>query len=168
MLFIDEAYALSSQQTSGADFGKEAIDTLVKLMEDHRDEVVVIAAGYAQDMERFLATNPGLASRFSHHVRFADYTTDELVTIASQHAATAGYEFAAATVAALRRHFASAPRGSSFGNGRYARQVLDAAITRHAGRLRRTASPTLQDLSLLLPTDVATGSPVEPSGTRQG
>ena len=159
VLFIDEAYALSSQQGSGSDFGHEAIDTLVKLMEDHRDEVVVIAAGYEAEMERFLATNPGLSSRFSHHVRFADYTTDELVTIASQHAATAGYEFSGAAVAALRRHFVSAPRGPSFGNGRYARQVLDAAITRHAGRLRRTASPTPQDLSLLLPSDVVPPEP---------
>ncbi len=155
VLFIDEAYALSSQQGSGADFGQEAVDTLVKLMEDHRDEVVVIAAGYQGEMAGFLATNPGLSSRFSHHVRFADYSCDELVTIVSQHAAAAGYEFTSAAIAALRRHFESAPRGPSFGNGRYARQVLDLAITRHAGRLRRTASPTPQDLSLLLPGDVA-------------
>ena len=155
VLFIDEAYALSSQQGSGVDFGQEAIDTLVKLMEDHRDEVVVIAAGYEGEMAGFLATNPGLSSRFSHHVRFADYSCDELVTIVSQHAAASGYEFTSAAVAALRRHFASAPRGPSFGNGRYARQVLDMAITRHAGRLRRTASPTPQELSLLLPGDVS-------------
>jgi SpoVK/Ycf46/Vps4 family AAA+-type ATPase len=154
VLFIDEAYALSSQRGSGNDFGREAIDTLVKLMEDHRDEVVVIAAGYEGEMEGFLAANPGLSSRFSHHVRFADYTCDELVTIASQHAAAAGYEFSGATVAALRRHFDAAPRGPSFGNGRYARQVLDVAITRHAGRLRRTAAPTLKELCLLLPSDV--------------
>jgi SpoVK/Ycf46/Vps4 family AAA+-type ATPase len=159
VLFLDEAYALSSQQGSGVDFGQEAIDTLVKLMEDHRDEVVVIAAGYGAEMEGFLATNPGLSSRFSHHVRFADYSCDELVTIVSQHAAAAGYEFTGAAVAALRRHFDSAPRGPSFGNGRYARQVLDMAITRHAGRLRRTASPTPHDLSLLLPSDVAPAGP---------
>jgi AAA lid domain-containing protein len=104
---------------------------------------------------RFLATNPGLSSRFSHRVRFADYTTDELVTIVNQHAATAGYECTAATVAALRTHFAAVPRGASFGNGRYARLVLDAAITRHATRLRGTPSPTIDDLCLLLPEDVA-------------
>jgi SpoVK/Ycf46/Vps4 family AAA+-type ATPase len=154
VLFIDEAYALSSQQGSGVDFGQEAIDTLVKLMEDHRDEVVVIAAGYEGEMAGFLATNPGLSSRFSHHVRFADYSVDELVTIVSQHAAVAGYEFSTGAVAALRRHFESSPRGPSFGNGRYARQVLDLAVTSHAGRLRRTPSPTPQDLSLLLPGDI--------------
>ncbi|GLY83537.1 right-handed parallel beta-helix repeat-containing protein [Actinoallomurus iriomotensis] len=154
VLFIDEAYTLASGAGSGPDFGREAIDTLVKLMEDHRDEVVVIAAGYEGEMETFLGANPGLSSRFSHRVRFADYSTDELVTIVSQHAATAGYELSTATVAALRAHFAGIQRGPSFGNGRYARQVLDEAVTRHAKRMRRTESPTIQDLSLLLREDV--------------
>jgi Holliday junction resolvasome RuvABC ATP-dependent DNA helicase subunit len=123
-------------------------------MEDHRDEVVVVAAGYEGQMEEFLSANPGLSSRFSQRVRFADYSNDELVTIVTQHAAAAGYECTGPTVAALRAHFVSTPRGPSFGNGRYARQVMDAAVTRHAKRLRRTASPTLEDLCLLLPDDV--------------
>jgi Cdc6-like AAA superfamily ATPase len=159
VLFIDEAYALVPAG-QGNDFGQEAIATLVKLMEDHRDEVVVIAAGYEGEMEKFLGANPGLSSRFSHRVRFADYSTDELVTIVSQHAATAGYELSSATVAALRAHFAGVSRGPSFGNGRYARQVLDEAVTRHARRLRRTESPTVQDLCLLLREDVM-GAPAE-------
>ncbi|MGX7828866.1 AAA family ATPase [Actinokineospora sp. 24-640] len=154
VLFIDEAYTLSSSGGSGHDFGREAIDTLVKLMEDHRDEVVVIAAGYEREMDGFLAANPGLSSRFSHRVHFADYTTDQLVTIVSQHATTAGYECSGPTVAALRSHFASAVRGESFGNGRYARQVLDAAVTAHARRTRSIAAPTVTDLCLLLPEDV--------------
>ncbi|MFI0469569.1 right-handed parallel beta-helix repeat-containing protein [Saccharopolyspora sp. 5N102] len=156
VLFIDEAYTLSGQRSSGGggDFGQEAIDTLVKLMEDHRDEVVVVAAGYEEQMEEFLAANPGLSSRFSQRVRFADYSNDELVTIVTQHAASAGYECTGPTVAALRSHFVATPRGPSFGNGRYARQVMDAAVTRHAKRLRLTASPTLEDLCLLLPEDV--------------
>ncbi|SFS31128.1 right-handed parallel beta-helix repeat-containing protein [Saccharopolyspora flava] len=160
VLFIDEAYTLSSQRGSGSDFGQEAIDTLVKLMEDHRDEVVVVAAGYEGQMEEFLAANPGLSSRFSQRVRFADYSNDELVTIVTQHAAAAGYECTGPTVAALRAHFVSTPRGPSFGNGRYARQVMDAAVTRHAKRLRRTASPTLEDLCLLLPDDVPSAGEV--------
>ncbi|MGW5644288.1 right-handed parallel beta-helix repeat-containing protein, partial [Saccharopolyspora sp. NPDC003762] len=118
------------------------------------DEVVVVAAGYEEQMEEFLAANPGLSSRFSQRVRFADYTNDELVTIVTQHAASAGYECTGPTVAALRSHFVAAQRGPSFGNGRYARQVMDAAVTRHAKRLRLTASPTLEDLCLLLPEDV--------------
>ncbi|MBB5159981.1 right-handed parallel beta-helix repeat-containing protein [Saccharopolyspora phatthalungensis] len=154
LLFIDEAYTLSSQRGSGTDFGREAIDTLVKLMEDHRDEVVVVAAGYEEQMEDFLAANPGLSSRFSHRVRFANYSNDELVTIVTQHAASAGYECTGPTVAALRAHFVAVPRGVSFGNGRYARQVMDAAVTRHAKRLRLTASPTLEDLCVLLPEDI--------------
>jgi SpoVK/Ycf46/Vps4 family AAA+-type ATPase len=154
VLFIDEAYTLSASAGGGADFGREAVDTLVKLMEDHRDEVVVIAAGYANDMERFLATNQGLASRFSHRIRFADYNTDELVTIVSQHAAATGYECEGPAIGALRSHFANVERGHSFGNGRYARQVLDEAITRQARRLRGMSSPTVSDLSVLRTEDI--------------
>jgi SpoVK/Ycf46/Vps4 family AAA+-type ATPase len=154
VLFIDEAYTLSSSRGSGHDFGREAIDTLVKLMEDHRDEVVVIAAGYEREMGGFLAANPGLSSRFSHRVRFADYTPDELVTIVNQHATDAGYECTGPTVAALRTHFAKMRRGESFGNGRYARQVLDSAIAHHARRTRSLTDPTMDDLCVLLPADV--------------
>ncbi|RKT83052.1 AAA+-type ATPase, SpoVK/Ycf46/Vps4 family [Saccharopolyspora antimicrobica] len=154
VLFIDEAYTLSSSKGGGNDFGREAIDTLVKLMEDHRDEVVVIAAGYEREMEGFLAANPGLSSRFSHRVRFADYTPDELVTIVNQHATDTGYECTGPTVAALRTHFATMSRGESFGNGRYARQVLDETIAHHARRTRSLTEPTMDDLCLLLPEDV--------------
>jgi SpoVK/Ycf46/Vps4 family AAA+-type ATPase len=159
VLFIDEAYSLVPDGR-GNDFGQEAISTLVKLMEDHRDEVVVIAAGYETDMERFLAANQGLSSRFSHRIRFANYSTDELVTIVNQHAATAGYECVGPTISALRSHFAATARGVSFGNGRYARQVLDEAITRHANRTRSLPSPTVQDLTLLLPEDIAAAGTV--------
>jgi SpoVK/Ycf46/Vps4 family AAA+-type ATPase len=154
VLFIDEAYSLANDH-----FGIEAIDTLVKLMEDHRDEVVVIAAGYAQEMSGFLATNPGLASRFSRYVMFDNYTPDELVTIFALHAGTAGYECPPETLAALADHFAHVPRGRSFGNGRYARQVLEDAITRQAGRLRRLAAPTESDMRLLIPEDIAEHAP---------
>jgi SpoVK/Ycf46/Vps4 family AAA+-type ATPase len=160
VLFIDEAYTLSSQAGSGHDFGREAIDTLVKLMEDHRDEVVVIAAGYEREMAGFLAANPGLSSRFSHRVRFADYSADELVTIVTQHATDVGYECVGPTVAALRAHFTAVPRTESFGNGRYARQVLDESIAAHARRTRGLTDPTMDDLCVLLPQDVpsSTGS----------
>jgi hypothetical protein len=123
-------------------------------MEDHRDEVVVIAAGYEREMAGFLAANPGLSSRFSHRVRFADYSADELVTIVTQHAGSAGYECTGPTVAALRAHFAAAPRDANFGNGRYARQILDEAIARHARRTRGLTEPTMDDLCVLLPADV--------------
>ena len=155
VLFIDEAYTLAPRNASGNDFGREAIDTLVKLMEDHRDEVVVIAAGYTQEMARFLASNPGLSSRFSRYVMFEDYTADELVTIFCQHAATGGYECEDETLALVRAHFDRVPRDKSFGNGRYARKILEEVITRQAGRLRGMANPAEADLRTLTPDDAA-------------
>jgi SpoVK/Ycf46/Vps4 family AAA+-type ATPase len=153
VLFIDEAYTLAPTG-GGQDFGREAIDTLVKLMEDHRDDVVVIAAGYEEDMARFLAANAGLQSRFTRRIHFTDYSADDLVAIFEGLSRTSGYECAGDTLHALRGHFEAAPRGRAFGNGRYARQVLDEVITRQSGRLRSTSSPTVDDLRTLLPQDV--------------
>ncbi|GHC72869.1 hypothetical protein GCM10007079_06360 [Nocardiopsis terrae] len=153
VLFIDEAYTLTPSGANG-DFGQEAVDTLVKLMEDHRDEVAVIVAGYDAEMRRFLDSNPGLASRFSHHVRFADYSDGELVSIVGRMAADSGFTVPEETASALGEHFASVPRTDSFGNARYARQVLERMITRQAGRTVALAEPTREDLTLLTPADV--------------
>jgi SpoVK/Ycf46/Vps4 family AAA+-type ATPase len=153
VLFIDEAYTLTSAGSSG-DFGQEAVDTLVKLMEDFRDEVVVIVAGYPDEMRGFLASNPGLASRFSNHVNFANYEPEELVQIIGRHATANGYELAGGTAARLGEHFAAIKRDRTFGNARYARQLLEAMITHQAGRLNRVESPTLADLRNLQPDDI--------------
>ncbi|MEU1755126.1 AAA family ATPase [Micromonospora matsumotoense] len=153
VLFIDEAYTLAPADARN-DFGREAIDTLVKLMEDHRDEVVVIVAGYEAEIEQFLAANAGLASRFSRRVHFAPYTADELVAIFEGLARAGGYDCPGETLAALRQHFEQAPHGRAFGNGRYARQVLDEAVTRQAGRLRGLTGPTVADLRTLRAEDV--------------
>ena len=152
VLFIDEAYTLLSAG-SRVDFGQEAIDTLVKLMEDHRDEVVVIVAGYPAEMDSFVAANPGLASRFSHRITFADYTPEELVTIVGQHAAVSGYELAAQASDALLAQFRAAPKDLSSGNARYARQVLDSMITRQARRLNALPHPTRDDMRILIAAD---------------
>ncbi|CAM5388381.1 right-handed parallel beta-helix repeat-containing protein [Streptomyces pilosus] len=153
VLFIDEAYTLTPEGASN-DFGREAVDTLLKLMEDHRDEIVVVVAGYTGEMERFLASNPGLTSRFSKFVTFEDYSTDELVTIVCRHAAVSGYECADATVEALRAHVDAIPRDRSFGNARLARQLLETMMTSQARRLGGLRSPSLTDLTTLLPEDL--------------
>ncbi|MFK3979274.1 AAA family ATPase [Micromonospora sp. NPDC050397] len=153
VLFIDEAYTLAPPESRN-DFGREAIDTLVKLMEDHRDEVVVIAAGYDEEMASFLAANAGLQSRFTRHIHFAHYQADELVAIFEGLARSSGYECPGDTLVALRAHFESVPTGRAFGNGRYARQLLDEAVTRQAGRLRSVATPSVDDLRILRVSDV--------------
>ncbi|MFE1263282.1 right-handed parallel beta-helix repeat-containing protein [Streptomyces albogriseolus] len=158
VLFIDEAYTLTPRG-GGADFGQEAVDTLLKLMEDHRDEVVVIVAGYTDEMERFLASNPGLSSRFPRRVAFADYSSEELVTIVRSHAAGMGYECGPGTGALLKEYFDALPRDRSFGNARLARQVVESMITRQAGRLSSLAAPTLDDLRILQPEDVVAPAP---------
>ncbi|MEV6954855.1 right-handed parallel beta-helix repeat-containing protein [Streptomyces sp. NPDC051183] len=154
VLFIDEAYTLTPRGGSGNDFGQEAVDTLMKLMEDHRDEVVVIVAGYSDEMQGFLDSNPGLASRFSRSVSFEHYTDAELVQIVQVQAEKAGYVCPPESLAALGELFAAVPRDRSFGNGRFARQTLESMITRQAGRLSRLDIEDLAELSLLLPQDI--------------
>lgn len=154
VLFIDEAYTLTPRNGSGSDFGQEAVETLMKLMEDHRDEVVVIVAGYQEEMARFLSSNPGLASRFSRQIAFEHYTDQELVEIVEKLAETAGYVCDPDTVNGLLELFASVPRDRNFGNGRFARQTLETMITRQAGRLSRLEIDDLSELSLLLPQDM--------------
>jgi hypothetical protein len=149
VLFVDEAYALA-----GDDYGEEAIDTLVKEMEDNRDDLVVIVAGYPQPMEEFVGSNPGLASRFRTTITFDDYTDDELVEIFRRLASGVDYEPTPACIEAYRGLLAVAPRGTGFGNGRFARNVLEEAIGRHAWRLRDVAEPSLAELRQLLPIDL--------------
>jgi Holliday junction resolvasome RuvABC ATP-dependent DNA helicase subunit len=153
VLFIDEAYALAGDQ-----YGEEAINTLVKEMEDHRGDLVVIVAGYPAPMERFIAENPGLASRFRTTITFDDYTDDELVGILRSMAKAADYDLPDSTVTAFRVVLATQVRDDSFGNGRFVRNVFEAAIGRHAWRLRDVTEPTTEQLRELLPVDVAAES----------
>ncbi|WP_329123714.1 right-handed parallel beta-helix repeat-containing protein [Streptomyces sp. NBC_01353] len=153
VLFVDEAYALSPED-SGRDFGREAIDTLVKLMEDHRDAVVVIVAGYTTEMERFLTVNPGVASRFSRTISFSDYVPEELLRIVEQQADEHEYRLAEGTDEALRKYFTELPKGPAFGNGRTARQTFESMVERHAGRVAVLAEVNTDDLTLLYPEDL--------------
>ncbi|TYL52189.1 AAA family ATPase [Nocardioides sp. BGMRC 2183] len=149
VLFIDEAYALSGDQ-----YGKEAIDTLVKEMEDKRNDLVVIVAGYPLPMAVFISENPGLESRFRTTIDFVDYTDDELVDIFALMASGADYDAADDVLDRLREILAEAVRGPSFGNARFVRNLLEAAIGHHAWRLREVAEPTLEQLRALEPDDL--------------
>ncbi|MBW3084012.1 Holliday junction ATP-dependent DNA helicase RuvB [Austwickia sp. TVS 96-490-7B] len=144
VLFIDEAYTLKGDQ-----YAQEAVDTLVKEMEDHRDDLVVIVAGYPGPMAGFIAQNPGLASRFRTTVEFDDYSDQELQDILTGMAARTDYDLTDSAVTRFREILAATPRGEGFGNGRFARNTLEAAIGRQAWRLRDEDDPTLTQLRTL-------------------
>ena len=153
VLFIDEAYSLTGGGDGGDQYGQESVDTLVKEMEDRRDDLVVIVAGYPAPMAAFIAANPGLASRFRTTIEFEDYTDDELVAILEHLASGADYELEPDGRRAVPRGARPHPAGSGFGNGRFARNALEAAIGHHAWRLRETAEPTVDQLRRLVARD---------------
>jgi hypothetical protein len=156
VLFIDEAYSLAGDQ-----YGTEAIDTLVKEMEDKRDDLIVIVAGYPLPMEEFIAQNPGLDSRFRTTITFVDYTDDELASIFEVMARAAEYDVDESVVVRLREILATVTRGETFGNARYVRNLLEAAIGRHAWRLRDIEAPTVEQLRTIVAEDL---DPVVPDG----
>jgi SpoVK/Ycf46/Vps4 family AAA+-type ATPase len=155
VLFIDEAYSLTSSAVpAGSDFGSEAIDTLVKLMEDFRHDTVVVAAGYPNEMARFLGSNPGLRSRFGRTINFDDYSDSELAEILIQDASHRGMNVSSDVGVALCDAFSRMPRDNAFGNGRVARQLLEDAIANQATRLISAGrSPSRQELTSLTRED---------------
>ncbi|WP_329457201.1 right-handed parallel beta-helix repeat-containing protein [Streptomyces sp. NBC_01497] len=156
VLFIDEAYTLTNQSKgTGPDFGQEAVETLMKMMEDHRDEVVVIVAGYSEQMDQFLASNPGMASRFARTVEFPNYTPEELVTIVRGLCAKHYYEMTEDALAALTQYFVEIPKTSTFGNGRVARQIFEQMISNQASRL--AMDPPRDDAALSMLDAADTG-----------
>jgi Cdc6-like AAA superfamily ATPase len=151
-LFIDEAYALLRNNDDA--FGHEAIDMLVKLMEDHRDDLVVIVAGYPAEMDEFIAANPGLKSRFPLSIVFDDYTDDELVAIFCQMATRSDYTVSPAVIDRFRARLSTEARVRGFGNGRFVRNAFEAAAVSLSSRIVDVADPTEEQLRALEPADL--------------
>ena len=155
VLFIDEAYALVPEQ-AGSDYGQEAISTLLKRMEDDRDRLVVIIAGYTNEMQRFIDSNPGLQSRFNRYINFPDYSAAELVDIYKMYIKKSQYTLTDDGEQLLRERleYAVAHKDRNFGNARYVRNVFEKSIQAQANRLagRRNLSET--QLSMLEASDL--------------
>jgi len=152
-VLIDEAYALARGGEN--DFGREAIDTLVKFMEDHRDDLAVVVAGYPEEMGQFIEANPGLDSRFARTLQFPDYTTEELLAIFESMSSGKEYHLDEAGRAALRAVIEAEPRGRGFGNARFVRNVFEQAIAMQAMRLAIVEQPTKHQLTTLEAADIA-------------
>lgn len=154
VLFIDEAYYLYRPENE-RDYGQEAIEILLQVMENQRDDLVVILAGYADRMERFFASNPGFRSRIAHHIDFPDYTQDELLAIAERMAAEQTYRFSAQGREAMARYIERRMRQPHFANARSIRNALDRARLRQANRLFEHRGPLRpEDLSTIEAADI--------------
>ena len=155
VLFIDEAYSLVTG--SGNDFGNEAIATLLKRMEDDRDRLIVILAGYGDEMKRFIDSNPGLQSRFNRYIHFPDYNADELLQIFSRYAQKNDYEVSEEAQKRLKSLLddAVANKDKNFGNGRFVRNLFEKTLERQANRLSTIERPTLSQLKEIRPEDIS-------------
>ncbi len=157
VLFIDEAYNLALSEDRDDEYGNEAIGTLLKLMEDHRQEVVVIVAGYTKEMQRFIASNPGLQSRFTRTLEFDDYSEGDLAEIFFRLCETNelvfGSEVKAAVIEAMRALLSS--KGENFGNAREVRTLFERVMQNQANRLSVLNKPTVKQLRELLREDIA-------------
>jgi len=155
VLFIDEAYALVHKD-SAKDFGQEAVATLIKMMEDHRDRLVVIVAGYTKEMEQLLMSNPGMKSRFKTMIDFPDYSEDELAKIFKHICGEHAYLLTHDAKQSVNTLFTEMHRHKNehFGNGRSVRNGFDRAVMNHARRLARAKKPSKRDLQTLQSRDI--------------
>ena len=155
VLFIDEAYSLVSRRGEN-DFGYEAVDTLLKAMEDHRDELIVIVAGYPDKMEEFLESNPGLVSRFNKFIEFDDYEPEDLQLILSRMGDRNGYRFDAEAKDKAGKIIQTIyeNRSDNFANARTVRNLFEKLLTVHANRLAEMPTPTDSDLCTIIGLDV--------------
>lgn len=169
VLFIDEAYALVNQD-NGNDFGREAIEVLLKNMEDHRKDLVVIVAGYSQLMEKFIHSNPGLESRFNKYFYFEDYDGAQLFTILQSMCVKNGYVLTPEGEALARRELMALyeDRDENFGNARDVRNLFEQAVARQSDRVARLETPTREQLMELRPEDLAEpGDASSPQGAME-
>ena len=151
VLFIDEAYALNGKSEN--DFGQEAIDTILKAMEDHRDDLVVIVAGYTELMDRFIHSNPGLESRFNRFLLFEDYTPEEMFEIFKMRCGK-GYVLAPEAEPLVRDYIAEESADPSFGNARGVRNLFEHILVAQNNRLAKLEAVTREDLMTITPDDV--------------
>ena len=151
VLFIDEAYALNGKSEN--DFGQEAIDTILKAMEDHRDDLVVIVAGYTDLMEKFIHSNPGLESRFNRFLLFEDYTPEEMFEIFKMRCGK-GYVLAPEAEPLVRDYIAEESADPSFGNARGVRNLFEHILVAQNNRLANLETVTREDLMTITPDDV--------------
>ena len=153
VLFIDEAYALNGKSEN--DFGQEAIDTILKAMEDHRDDLVVIVAGYTDLMDRFIHSNPGLESRFNRFLLFEDYTSDEMLDIFKMQCKKGCYQLSDG-VEELVRDYITEENGDpeTFGNARGVRNIFEHILVAQNNRLAKLETVTREDLMTITPDDV--------------
>ena len=153
VLFIDEAYTLTSKSEN--DFGQEAVDTVLKYMEDHRDDIVVIVAGYTEPMRRFITSNPGLESRFNKYVDFADYTADELLEIFRLNCRKSCYELTGEATEKVKEALtAAADDACRFGNGRGVRNLFEKILSAQANRVAPMENVTKEILMTIEASDV--------------
>jgi SpoVK/Ycf46/Vps4 family AAA+-type ATPase len=156
VLFIDEAYSLVPDGR-GDMYGQEAINTLLKMMEDHREDLVVIVAGYKDEMSRFINSNPGLKSRFSRSIHFEDYSASELTEIFKVRCEQHGYLLSDNTlnsVQDLAKQFET--QIGELGNGRFVRNIFDRCVAIQCNRLAALTKPSKKDLKTFLPADIPT------------
>jgi hypothetical protein len=166
VLFIDEAYALATE--GSGEFGAEAIAMLVKLMEDHRDDLAVIVAGYPDEMRRFIDSNPGLRSRFTHYIDFPDYSAAELVLVFEGFAAAAKVRLGAGVPERLGHLFLSALEIGNFGNARYARTLFEQSYANMATRALADGQIDRSEVDALLVADLPSTDPFTTAERRIG
>ncbi len=155
ILFIDEAYTLTSN-TSSNDFGKEAVDTILKAMEDYRDDLIVIVAGYPDLMDAFLESNPGLRSRFNKYLFFRDYTSDEMMHIFESFCNKYGFKVSNQALLYVKEYFEKrhSQSGKDFANAREARNLFEQALSKQANRVVMLSDPSKEDLTTLVLEDL--------------